>query len=175
MRFEPCTTPLPNINTDLSAPLTDDEKQKLLDWAKENSHIKTNNCWVWKGATNKSNNQARYGNQAAHAYIYKRLNNLQHQDAATVGRIHHTCDNPQCVNPEHCKLTVGRRTRNNIEETVDPTRPFNQYALIKNITKALLKDPFFKEIADAVVAELLRVKFDEIIAQSVVTKLQKKG
>jgi hypothetical protein len=168
MRFELKTTPHPAINPDISAPLTDQEKHLLLVWAKVNSELdKERDCWLWQGALNSANNQARFGNQAAHAYIYKRLHNLAHLDPATLGRITHTCDNPQCVNPDHCKLSVGprtirkKRTEMNVDEkkvTDEVTREVNK-EVVREIRA--LKSELLKEVGDAVVAELLRIKFDD--------------
>lgn len=179
MRFEPKTTPLPDINLNLSSPLTPAEKALLLIWAKSNSKVdKERDCWMWQGALNNANNQARFGNQAAHAYIYKRLNNLYHLDPATLGRITHTCNNPQCVNPEHCKLSVGPRTKKKrrIEMTVDERKISDEVVkeVIGEVVKELqnMKQELIKEIGDAVVAELLRIKFDHLVAKATVTKLQ---
>lgn len=179
MRFETKTTPLPDINTDLSAPLTDQEKHLLLVWAKVNSELdKDRGCWLWQGALNNANKQARFGNQAAHAYIYKRLHNLAHLDPATLGRITHTCGDPQCVNPEHCKLSVGPRTikKKRIEMNVDEKKITDEVTreVNKEVMREIraLKSELLREVGDAVVAELLRIKFDDLVARATVTKLQ---
>lgn len=179
MRFETKTTPLPDINTDLSAPLTDQEKHLLLVWAKVNSELdKDRGCWLWQGALNNANKQARFGNQAAHAYIYKRLHNLAHLDPATLGRITHTCGDPQCVNPNHCKLSVGPRTikKKRIEMNVDEKKITDEVTreVNKEVMREIraLKSELLREVGDAVVAELLRIKFDDLVAKATVTKLQ---
>lgn len=240
MRFVPQTTPHPKFIDRAGIPLRDDQplsdpqKSEFLAWVRQNCHIVTDPvklalaakltpqtkgipCWEWQGATDKNQGSARYMNYPAHSYIFKRLNTLLHQDPATLGRITRTCRNPLCVNPAHCQLSEGPRTKHNrrVSEKLEQD-PLNQEAptdntannttnpanltpkislgqqILDNIKelkqglKALrdevktmkdevktMKDEMRTvevkedELADAVVAELLRVKLDELIASAI--------
>lgn len=243
MRFVPQTTPHPKFIDRAGIPLRDDQplsdpqKSEFLAWVRQNCHIVTDPvklalaakltpqtkglpCWEWQGATDKNQGSARYMNYPAHSYIFKRLNTLLHQDPATLGRITRVCRNPLCVNPAHCQLSEGPRTKHNrrVNEKLEQD-PLNQehatpgatgnatpsathttnttniapkislgQQILDNIKelkqelKALkdevktVKDEMKTlrtvevkedELADAVVAELLRVKLDELIASAI--------
>lgn len=231
MRFVPQTTPHPKFIDRAGIPLRDDQplsdpqKSEFLAWVRQNCHIVTDPvkltlaakltpqtkglpCWEWQGATDKNQGSARYMNYPAHSYIFKRLNTLLHQDPATLGRITRVCRNPLCVNPAHCQLSEGPRTKHNrrvnekLEQDPLNQEPANNTTHTTNLTpkislgqqildnikelkqelKALkdevktVKDEMKTlrtvevkedELADAVVAELLRVKLDELIASAI--------
>lgn len=231
MRFVPQTTPHPKFIDRAGIPLRDDQplsdpqKSEFLAWVRQNCHIVTDPvkltlaakltpqtkglpCWEWQGATDKNQGSARYMNYPAHSYIFKRLNTLLHEDPATLGRITRVCRNPLCVNPAHCQLSEGPRTKHNrrvnekLEQDPLNQEPANDTNNTTNITpkislgqqildnikelkqelKALkdevktVKDEMKTlrtvevkedELADAVVAELLRVKLDELIASAI--------
>jgi hypothetical protein len=207
MRFVPLTTPHPTFrdaaNNPLQStqPLSDPQKREFLAWVAENCHDVTgtnldeqkNNCWNWKGATDKNQGAARYMNYPAHSYIFKRLSNTLHLDPATLGRITRTCGNPLCVNPNHCRISEGPRTKHNRkvqDQVAHPKAEMSTNELIEEITEvvtnnvlktltASLTHDLTKTLtqtltsqlpnltADAVVAELLRVRFDEIVARAV--------
>lgn len=239
MRFVPQTTPHPKFIDRAGIPLRDDQplsdpqKSEFLAWVRQNCHIVTDPvklalaakltpqtkglpCWEWQGATDKNQGSARYMNYPAHSYIFKRLNTLLHQDPATLGRITRVCRNPLCVNPAHCQLSEGPRTKHNrrVNEKLEqdplnqepannlPNNTTNNTTNLANITPKIslgqqildnikelklelraLKDEVKTvkdemktlrtvevkedELADAVVAELLRVKLDELIASAI--------
>lgn len=227
MRFVPQTTPHPKFIDRAGIPLRDDQplsdpqKSEFLAWVRQNCHIVTDPvklalaakltpqtkglpCWEWQGATDKNQGSARYMNYPAHSYIFKRLNTLLHQDPATLGRITRVCRNPLCVNPAHCQLSEGPRTKHNrrvnekleqdplnqepAADTANPTNTTNiapkislGQQILDNIKELKLELRALKdevktlrtvevkedELADAVVAELLRVKLDELIASAI--------
>jgi len=64
-----------------------------LFWSKVD---KSGECWIWKGLTDKYG-YGRYSQLQAHHVSY-----LLHHGRIEEGKeIHHTCNNPPCVNPDH--------------------------------------------------------------------------
>lgn len=159
-------------------------KQRFTEWVKENSIVE-NECWTWTGAVNRTLGLATHKNQAAHAYIYKKLHDLSDKDPKTLGRIFRTCKNLKCVNPSHCYIAQGPATKKAIKhekrlkalESLDrPDDPDGNNESHQKITREIV-NAVRKEvknmsglIIEGVVAELLRIRFDEMIAEQVARK-----
>ena len=169
-----------------------DFEGKLRDWAKENSTQELDGCWNWKGSFDKNTNIARYKNSNANSYIYKKLN-----DCGNRGKILRSCSNPKCVNPDHSYHTIGAVSRRKIkmdlrmdqqdltkgqrsvlkEDITSITKSAVSLALeesikreVKHAVKTTIKAEFggmVVELVDGVVAELIRIKFDEMIARKI--------
>jgi len=152
-----------------------------------------NGCWSWRGATNKYTGVATYKNNAAHGYIFKRLNGLLDEDVSKLGRVNRTCGSLKCVNPSHCYIAQGPATRKNIKqekmlEEASTMLTENQLKhlvntltdAIKAQTKVGIEDAVREVVrgetaktAETVVAELIRIKFDEMIARGVIEGLRR--
>lgn len=172
-------------------PELDASNEAFLDWVQLNIN-ENNDCWNWTGAKNKYTGVATYKNNAAHGYIFKRLNGLLDEDTATLGRINRTCKNLKCVNPSHCYIAQGPSTRKNIKqekmlEEASTMLTENQLKhLVNTLTDAIKAqtkvgiEEAVREVvrgetaktAETVVAELIRIKFDEMIAREVVDGLR---
>lgn len=67
-------------------------------------HVKaTNNCWMWQGARNEFGHGQSYLNgrlQGAHRVSYQ----LFKDDIPRTFQVLHSCDVPECVNPDHLRL-----------------------------------------------------------------------
>lgn len=166
--------------------------EEFLEWVKMNVTQERNNCWNWTGARNKYTGVATYKNSAAHGYIFKRLEGLLGEDTATLGRINRTCKNLKCVNPSHCYIAQGPATRKNIKqekmlEEASTMLTENQLKhLVNTLTDAIKAqtkvgiEEAVREVvkaetaktAETVVAELIRIKFDEMIAKGVMDGLR---
>ena len=163
---------------------TDEEYRKeVTDWVKENSSGWEGqdgdvNCWSWRGAFAPHSGGARYNNYAAHSFIYRLLKDPNYQ-----GNLLRRCRNKNCVNPNHAYPAVGRRTKKKLEierivrdggvilkeegrrEIVagvkDGVREELQ-VIVKSEVKRMER-----EIVEGVVAELIRIRFDEMVAKAV--------
>src|SRR5260370_37353932 len=74
---------------------------------------KTSNCWFWIGGREKAHGEEWYGHFQIAGKTIKahRFSWGLHHGPIPAGRcVLHSCDNPQCVNPEH--LYLGTRTQN---------------------------------------------------------------
>lgn len=72
--------------------------------------LKTESCWLWLGTTTKSGHgQIRYHGDLIYTHVMAYfLETLSWPDKGEIVR--HTCDTPNCVNPEH--LILGSHTDN---------------------------------------------------------------
>ena len=157
-------------------------KERFTEWVKENCIVE-NECWTWTGAVNRTLGLATHKNQAAHAYIYKKLHDLSDKDPKTLGRIFRTCKNLKCVNPSHCYIAQGPATKKaikhekrlqaieNLERSSDDNNETHQ-KITREIVNAVRKEVKNMSglIIEGVVAELLRIRFDEMIAEQVAKK-----
>lgn len=160
-------------------------KERFMEWVKENIS-EEGECWVWNGTYNRTLGLATHKNQAAHAYIFKNLNDLTEKDPKTLGRIYRTCRNLKCVNPAHAYIAQGPATKKAIKhqnrialeeklrEADDSTIEMTTHQKILKQMKDELRNEVRKEIKslsglviEGVVAELLRIRFDEMIAEQV--------
>lgn len=70
---------------------------------------KTNYCWIWLGALNKSGHGVT--NMLPPSRIASRVSWILHVGDIPVGKlVLHKCDNPPCVNPDH--LYIGNHRDN---------------------------------------------------------------
>jgi hypothetical protein len=166
-------------------------RERFLQWVGENI-IAEGECWIWQGTVNRTIGVATHKNQAAHAYIFKNLHGLTEKDPKTLGRIYRTCRNSKCVNPDHCYIAQGPATKKAIkrekrlilEEQAadlaaknDPHAELTTYKKILDNIKTEVRNEVRKEVKglsglviEGVVAELLRIRFDEMIAEQVAKK-----
>ncbi len=177
---------LPITEPNPSDYIKDDYIKKFTEWV-EHLVIKTENgCWNWTGTINNHSGIARYKNQNANTYIYKRLN-----ECPDYGKVLRNCKNPRCVNPEHSYHTVGQISRRKIKSSLridNKDLTDTQRTLLKSemteiatqaVTQALretiratvreqFKDPeLVKQIVEGILIEMIRVRFDELIANKV--------
>jgi hypothetical protein len=159
-------------------------KERFMEWVKENS-VEEGDCWTWQGTVNRTIGVATHKNQSAHGYIFKKLNDLTGKDPKTLGRIFRTCTNLKCVNPSHCYIAQGPATKKAIkqEKRIEAIRKAEDGSaltdsethvnkLTQTITNAVRKEirNLSGVIIEGVVAELLRIRFDEMIAEQVAKK-----
>lgn len=90
-------------------------------------------CWIWTGATLGSNAKFNYGRMSvnkvqklAHRVSYE-LHKGKIDNVSTC--VCHTCDVPECVNPDH--LFLGTRKDNN-QDMTDKGRRVKDYHLSNN-------------------------------------------
>jgi len=98
--------------------------------------IKTNNCWIWTGATSSGYGTIRDENQkndGAHRISWRLHNN---QEIPTGMVIMHKCDNKLCINPDHLELGT---VKNNIQDMINKNRrnPKNHIEKLKNESGSL--------------------------------------
>jgi hypothetical protein len=173
----------PNYPTASGMPETDEHIKIFTDWLYENTEQDSvTNCWNWKGAIDKNTNVARYKNGSAATYAFKIINRIP---ADNPGRIFRTCRNNLCVNPEHSRVAIGPRTKAKVrlEETLGgalltPSQ-FGEVKelLSKNLVEMVVEEiqrgvakeiqAVEKTIVDGVVAELIRIRFDEMVAKAI--------
>ena len=177
---------LPMAEPKLSDYTKDDYIKKFTEWVEYNSIQTDDGCWNWTGTINNHSGIARYENQNANTYIYKRLNNCPNY-----GKVLRHCKNPRCVNPEHSYHTVGQISRRKIKSSLrvdNKDLTDTQRTLLKSemteiatqaVTQALretiratvreqFKDPdLVKQIVEGILIEMIRVRFDELIANKV--------
>lgn len=177
------TTREPNYPTASGYPETEEHLKMFMDWVHQNTDPDTvTNCWNWKGSADKNTNVARYKNGSAATYVFKIINRIP---ADNPGRIFRTCRNNLCVNPEHSRVAVGPRTKAKVrlEETLGgalltPSQ-FEEVKelLSKNLVEMVVHEinknvakeihAVEKTIVDGVVAELIRIRFDEMVAKAI--------
>ena len=158
---------------------TDEEyKAQVLEWVKENVDVdEANDCWLWKGAFAPHSGGARYNNYAAHSFVFRVLKGEYE------GNLLRRCRNKNCVNPDHAYPAVGRRTKKKLEierivrdggvvlkeegrrEIVagvkDGVREELQVIVMGEVKR------MEREIVEGVVAELIRIRFDEMVAKAI--------
>ncbi len=157
-------------------------KEEVKAWVLENSEEGAGGCWNWKGAYSPLAGGARYNNFAAHAFVYRGL------IGEYLGNLLRVCKNRKCVNPDHCHPAVGERTKRKqeIKEIVERgevvLKEEGRTQVVEGITgevsvqvervveKAVKK--LERELVDGVVAKLIEVRFDELVANGVVKKLR---
>jgi len=173
----------PNYPTASGLPETDEHLEMFRDWIEENTDMDSvTNCWNWKGAIDKNTNVARYKNNSAATYIFKIINRIP---ADNPGRIFRTCRNNLCVNPEHSRVAIGPRTKAKVrlEETLGgalltPSQFEEVKELLNKNLVAMVVDEIQRGVAkeirmveklivEGVVAELIRVRFDEMVAKAI--------
>lgn len=66
-------------------------------------------CILWAGTVDRSTGYGRVGNRLAHRITFERANGLIPAGL----ELHHVCENPRCVNPDHL-LAVTRREHKRI-------------------------------------------------------------
>jgi hypothetical protein len=177
------TTKEPNYPTSSGMPETEEQLNIFIDWVHQNTQPDTvTNCWNWNGAADKNTNVARYKNGSAATYIFKIINRIPDNNP---GRIFRTCRNNLCVNPQHSRVAVGPRTKAKVrlEETLGGAllTP-SQFEEVKGLLERNLVEMVVKEIqqgvakeihavektiVDGVVAELIRIRFDEMVAKAI--------
>lgn len=178
------TTREPNYQTSTGKPETEEHLNIFIDWVHQNTQPDTvTNCWNWQGAVDKNTNVARYKNGSAATYIFKTINKVpDHQP----GRIFRTCNNNLCVNPEHSRVAVGPRTKSKVRlaETLSGGTLLSksQFEEVKELLGGRLVEMVVgeiqkgvareiraveKTIVEGVVAELIRVRFDEMVAKAI--------
>lgn len=176
-------TPEPNYPTTSGLPETDSQIENFLAWVKKNTtEDQVTNCWNWMGSFDKNTNVARYKNNSAATYVFKIVNRIP---ADNPGRIFRTCRNNLCVNPEHARVAVGPRTRAKVrlEETLGGAllskSQFEEVKelLSKNLVELVVGEiqrgvakeihAVEKLIVEGVVAELVRIRFDEMVAKAI--------
>jgi hypothetical protein len=166
---------------------TDEEhKKEVLEWVKENSEgweeggvdgDGVDRCWEWKGAFAPNSGGARYNNFAAHAFVFRELR------GEYLGNLLRRCRNKNCVNPDHAYPAVGARTKKK-EETrrvvesggfvlKEEGRKEIVEGLKAEVTKEIEKTikaemkRVEREVVEGVVAKLIEVRFDEMVAKAV--------
>lgn len=157
---------------------TDDEyKEEIKAWVLENSEQGEDGCWNWKGAYSALAGGARYNNFAAHAFVYRGLR------GEYLGNLLRVCKNRHCVNPDHCRPAVGARTKRKQEtkriveqgEVVlkeegrqEIVRGLREQVMgeVERVVKGEMKK-LEREIVEGVVAKLIEVRFDEMVAKAV--------
>ncbi len=72
--------------------------------------LKTDNCWLWQGATNGQTGHGQFGIDHGHVYAHRYSYELAHGPIPPGVMVRHKCDNPPCVNPDH--LTLGTSQQN---------------------------------------------------------------
>lgn len=184
MNFNTKTTPEPNYPTPSGLPETEEHLNIFTDWVHQNTEPDpVTNCWNWKGAIDKNTNVARYKNGSAATYVFKTINRIPNNNP---GRIFRTCRNNLCVNPQHARVAVGPRTKAKVrlEETLGGSSVLSksQFEEVKDLLSKRLVDMVLEEIqkgvakevravekavVEGVVAELIRIRFDEMVARAV--------
>jgi len=63
-----------------------------------------NGCWNWKGNTTGSRGygQARFNGK--HYYVHRLVAEVYIKEMQPHNIIHHTCNNPRCINPDHIEI-----------------------------------------------------------------------
>jgi hypothetical protein len=89
-------------------------KERFLSFFPDNAFKPGQNdiCWNWQGAISSSNyGSIYYGNKS---YLTNRMSYMTFKGPIRSNEIvRHTCDNPQCVNPQH--LILGNLSDNAID------------------------------------------------------------
>lgn len=180
----PHTTQEPNFPTASGLPETEEQLKIFREWVYENvTFDSATNCWNWKGSFDKNTNVARYRNGSAATYVFKTMNRIPTNNP---GRIFRTCRNNLCVNPEHARVAVGPRTKAKVrlEETLGGSSALSKSqfeevkemlqktlveAAVAEVQKGVAKEvrAVEKAVVEGVVAELVRIRFDEMIAKAI--------
>lgn len=172
----------PNYPTPSGMPETEEQLNIFRQWVYDNVDLQPNGCWYWKGSFDKNTNVARYKNGSAATYVFKIINRIPPDNP---GRIFRTCNNNLCVNPEHSRVAIGPRTKAKIKleetlggalltqsqfEEVKELLSKNLVAMVvEEIQRGVAKEIRMVEklIVEGVVAELIRVRFDEMVAKAI--------
>lgn len=168
---------------------TDEEYEREVQaWVLENStgweskgeepEPNKNNCWEWKGAFAPHSGGARYNNFAAHSFIFRLLRDPNYQ-----GNLLRRCRNKNCVNPDHAYPAVGKRTKQKqemkriVEQGEIVLKEEGRREVIEGIKGGVMEEvervvktevrKMEREIVEGVVAKLIEVRFDEMVARAV--------
>lgn len=191
---------MPHTTRFPKAPYT---RKDFLEWLSNNvTHNPDTRCWDWNGFKDNRGN-GLFKNQLIRTFVYKELNGLQDTPTRDIGVIRAICKNPACANPDHARLSVGprTRTRHRLKEVIEETSNLASVGVTgkvldsviykpmrmelnnhlrdatSELRAALRKDVLEKimttEVVDAIVATLIRIKFDEMIADAVVQRMQR--
>lgn len=100
-----------------------------LDHIKKNVIIETTTgCWLWQLHCSKAENRARYGRGNI---ARKLMGNPEGKEVC------HTCDNPQCVNPEHLFIAIHKE---NMADMSNKGRAGGNFKHSKELVSQIRKD-----------------------------------
>lgn len=156
-------------------------KKAVEEWVLENSEVDASGesgCWEWKGAFAPHSGGARYNNFAAHSFIFRLLRDPNYQ-----GNLLRRCRNKNCVNPDHAYPAVGKRTKQKqemkriVEQGEIVLKEEGRREVIEGIKGGVMEEvervvktevrKMEREIVEGVVAKLIEVRFDEMVARAV--------
>ena len=171
-------------------------RAEVLDWVKENTNgwevleevggggkevstteVNKTACWEWEGAFAPHSGGARYNNFAAHSFIYRGL------VGEYEGSLLRVCRNKNCVNPDHAYVAVGARTRRKqeIKKIINDgglvLKEDGRREVVNGIKEGVTKEiervvteevkRMERDIVEGVVAKLIEIRFDEMVAKAV--------
>ncbi len=177
-------------------------RKDFLEWLRNNvTHDPDTRCWNWNGFKDNRGN-GLFKNQLIRTFVYKELTGKRDIPTRDIGVVRAICKNPACANPDHAELVVGprTRTRHRLKEVIDETANLASVGVTNKVIDAVIYKPMrmelnnhlrdatselraalrkdvlekimTTEVVDAIVATLIRIKFDEMIADAVIKRME---